>query len=443
MIRPSRVRAIAGHEFRTVVYRASYLLVTFGLPLLFSTITGGMVALQADFLSERIDQVAVYGLVDDADLIRSEDIWSSIAEVEDEDARAVLEVRGDPNGRFLALDGIILQLLPSRADIIAALRVKSLDGAYAIQSDYLESGGVDMYVSSTGPLVSVQSATVEPVLRHILIERILVDHVPRPTIERVLNPMEMSRQNVAEEGTVRETRDRGLEILVRTAVPFLLGVLLLTALLSASGYLVQAITIDKESKVVEVLLSSADPDEILTGKLLGLGAAGLLQFFVWTLMVVAAALIMASATLNVTVPWQALAISPLIFVLGYLFIGSLMLATGSLGTSAPEAQKLTIGWAVLAVIPLMMILILLELPHGALAKVFTWIPFSAPLTLVVRLSVDPAGVMWWEVAGAILVLLISTWFSIRIGARLFRVGLLLTGSRPPLRDLLRQARLLD
>jgi ABC-2 type transport system permease protein len=117
-----------------------------------------------------------------------------------------------------------------------------------------------------------------------------------------------------------------------------------------------------------------------------------------------------------------------------------MLATAALGANAAESQKLTMGWAVLAIIPLMVLVILLEDPHGALGQVMTWIPFTAPLTVVIRLAVDATGIAWWEVAGSIALLTTAIWLSIRIGARLFRVGFLLTGTRPPLADLWRQSR---
>jgi len=145
---------------------------------------------------------------------------------------------------------------------------------------------------------------------------------------------------------------------------------------------------------------------------------------------------------SVAIPWEALGYAPVFFVLGYLFIGSLMLATGSLGTSAPEAQKMTIGWAMLSVLPLMLMIVLLEEPNGAWGQVLSLVPFSAPLTMIVRLSVDPAGVAGWEIALSMGILLASTWLAIRVGARLFRVGLLLGGSRPSMREIMRQARLL-
>ena len=346
---------------------------------------------------------------------------------------------------FMVLDAVVLRRFAGEDEAIELLQEGRLGAVYVVAEDYLESGQVTVYESENGPVISVRSATVEPVLSRLLADRLLRGSVDDAIVERALSPMQLERAVATESGVVRSGEDRVIEIILRTGVPFLLGVLLLTALLSASGYLVQTIALDKESKVVEVLLSSADPDEILTGKLVGLGGAGLLQFFVWAAMVVGGALVLAAivASLDIPIPWEAIAISPVFFVMGYLFIGSLMLCTGSLGSSVPESQKLTLGWAMLAVLPLMMMVILLEEPHGAVGQLLTWIPFSAPLTVVVRMSIDPEGIAWWEVLGALGVLLASTWLAIRFGARLFRVGLLLTGSRPGLRELLRQARLLD
>jgi len=80
-------------------------------------------------------------------------------------------------------------------------------------------------------------------------------------------------------------------------------------------------------------------------------------------------------------------------------------------------------------------------PHGLTARVMTWIPFTAPVTMIFRLTFDAEGVTWGEIFGSLLMLLLSTWFALKIGARLFRVGLVLTGTRPKWREILRQARL--
>jgi ABC-2 type transport system permease protein len=89
----------------------------------------------------------------------------------------------------------------------------------------------------------------------------------------------------------------------------------------------------------------------------------------------------------------------------------------------------------------MMMSILIREPHGTFAKVMSVIPFSSGSVIMLRSSMDPGSLGWWEIAAALAVLLISTWVAIRVGARLFRVGLLSAGARPSLREILRQARL--
>jgi ABC-2 type transport system permease protein len=118
-----------------------------------------------------------------------------------------------------------------------------------------------------------------------------------------------------------------------------------------------------------------------------------------------------------------------------------MLGTGSLGNNVRESQQFSMVWTLLTVIPLVFLQVLIVEPHATLGRVLTWIPFTAPVTVVLRTALDAKGIAWWEIAGSFVVMVISTWIAIRVGARLFRVGLLLTGARPKLREILRQARL--
>jgi ABC-2 type transport system permease protein len=422
-MRPKRIATIARFEFLAVVKRWSYLLATFGLPLFLAGISGTVLGVQTYFLTQRAAESSTFGLVDDADVVDR-------SRFEDENSELTWTVRGT--------DVVLFEELEKAT---ARLETGELRAVYVVQSDYLETGQVRSIESKKTPLLSARGTSVEPLLQSLLRESLIDGRVDEDVRERVLSPANFVRSRLGPDGVETEDLDQALDLLMRTTIPLFLGILLLTALLSASGYLVQTVATDKESKIVEVLLSSVAPEEILAGKLLGLGAAGLVQFAAWSSMVVFVAL-SASAALAavVSIPWLAIVISPVVFVLGYLFLGSLMLATAALGANAAESQKLTMGWAVLAIIPLMVLVILLEDPHGALGQVMTWIPFTAPLTVVIRLAVDATGIAWWEVAGSIALLTTAIWLSIRIGARLFRVGFLLTGTRPPLADLWRQSR---
>lgn len=422
-MRPDRILTIAKFEFSSVVKRWSYLITTFGLPFFLALISGTVLGAQTYFLTQRAAESSAFGLIDEAGVLDD----------------SVFEDQGD--ARVWEVNAIEVELYDSIDEARADLEAGQIRALYVVEPEYLRTGEVRAVQSEKTPLLSMRGTTVEPVLRSLLRRSLVVDLVDEEVRERVLAPAVFVRTRLAPGGEDVSGIDETIDLLVRTTIPLFLGVLLLTALLSASGYLVQTVSTDKESKIVEVLLSSVTPEEVLAGKLFGLGAAGLLQFAVWSSMVVLIAMSASAALASfVAIPWGAIAVAPALFILGYLFMGSLMLATAALGANAAESQKLTVGWAMLAILPLMVMVVLLDEPNGFLGQLMTWVPFTSPLTVILRLAVDASGIAWWEVVGSMLVLILSTWVSIRVGAKLFRVGFLLTGFRPSLAELWRQAR---
>jgi len=144
---------------------------------------------------------------------------------------------------------------------------------------------------------------------------------------------------------------------------------------------------------------------------------------------------------QVEMPWRTLLVALPLFMLAFLFFGSLMLGTGSLGSNMREAQQLSMMWSLTAALPLMLMSVLLREPHGLVARAMTWLPLTAGPVIVMRSSLDADSLVWWEIAGSMLLLVGVTWIAIRAGARLFRVGLLSAGARPSFREVIRQARL--
>ena len=199
-------------------------------------------------------------------------------------------------------------------------------------ADYLERGGVDTYAPET---LRMGGSDARSALGALLRQRLLAGRVDEQVAARVTNPTSGGRRYAVTpdgqlgDGSVAAT-------VTRLVVPIAFMVLFLMSIMMSAGYLLQGTATEKENKVVEVLLASANPDEILTGKLVGLGGAGLLQIGVWLVMLGAAGVgvVPMLVAARVEVPWLALALALPLFVLAFLFFGSLMLGTGSIGCSA-------------------------------------------------------------------------------------------------------------
>jgi ABC-2 type transport system permease protein len=414
MIRWRKATTVAWFELSSTVRRVGYLIVTLGMPL-FAILYGGLALIPGYLVMRHAGQGSTFGVVDQSGRL------------------------GISDGEKITVEKVLFKSFGSEQAASAALREKrTIRGYFVVPEDYLATGRVMAHSAADTPLGPWQSFDE---LGRLLRTRLLEGRVTADVSERVVEP-------VAKRETFRVRPDgskvlEGREAIVgRLVLPLGFVLLLFTSILMSGSYLIQATATEKENRVIEVLLSSASADEVMTGKLLGLGGAGLLQVMVWIAMMlgVRSGFSELVATLHVQVSWQAVALSPVLFVGAYLFLGSLMLGTGSLGGNVRESQQLGMLWAFAATVPLLFLPMLIAEPHGPIAHFLTWLPFSAPATLVFRMSIDPDGIAFWETVGSLVMLVMSTWLSVRVASRLFRIGLLLTGGRPRWRDVLRQAR---
>jgi len=440
MIRWTKVKAIATFEFLAAVKRPGYLITTFGMPV-FMGIYAGVVALPAYYAQKKDAELSVWGVVDESRLLALKADAEPSADRLPETLRKALEAAGQRGAiaRAIANEHFVFRPFESEGAARAAVAARSVKGYFVVPSDYLASGEVKSYQNAGANLSGLDPRRA---FERLLRERLVAGLADGRISARILNPIQDNRSyDITRSGHVQE--GGGAASAVRIVVPVAFMVLFLMSVLMTSGYLIQGTATEKENKVVEVLLASANPDEILGGKLFGLGAAGLLQIFVWLSILTVGGLGIVPLILssNFEFPWISLALAVPLFLLGFLFFGSLMLGTGSLGSNMRESQQLAMMWSLTAALPMMMMALLISDPHGIAARVMTWIPFTAAPVVMFRASLDLAYLQWWEVGGTFLVLAVSSWIALRIGGRLFRVGLLSAGSRPSFREIIRQARL--
>ena len=429
---------IATFEFLTAVRRPGYLITTFGMPI-FMAAYGGVVAIPAYFASRAVREPAVYGVIDPGGILKIEKDIKSTQEMP-EDVRKAIEASGAAGANAAAFmgSGSIFRPFPSEDVARTALASRAIKGYFVLPADYLTKGVVDIYTQDAMNLSGSESRNA---FADLIRQSLLRGRLDEQEIARVLAPLKETRRfSITKTGEVTDGGQRAG--FVRVAVPIIFTVLFLMSVLMTSGFLMQGTATEKGNKVVEVLLSAAGPDQILAGKLLGLGAAGLLQITVWIviLMVGGIGVVPMLISSQVQMPWLSLALAIPLFIIAFLFFGSLMLGTGSLGSNMREAQQLAMVWSLTAALPMMMMAVLLREPHGIVSRVMTWLPFSAAPVIMFRASIDLDALPWWEVAGSILVLIVSTFIAIRLGATLFRIGLLST-SRPSLAEIMRQAKL--
>ena len=218
---------------------------------------------------------------------------------------------------------------------------------------------------------------------------------------------------------------------LRLLAPVVLAALLYSSIFMSSSFLLQSVTTEKESRLVEILLASVEPLELLAGKVVGLGLLGLVQIAVWA----SSGLVLANAGTAALVAGAAVALRPELvalgaayFLLGYVFYASLMGAVGALVPTFQDSGPLTFAILFPAWLPFFVLQSLLESPHGVVARAFSLLPPTAPLVMLLRVA--SGGVPAWEVAASLALLGVGSVAVLALAARLFRASVLLGGRTP-------------
>jgi ABC-2 type transport system permease protein len=225
------------------------------------------------------------------------------------------------------------------------------------------------------------------------------------------------------------------------AMPYVFALLFMMSLFFTSGYLLQGVSEEKENRLIEILLSSVSARQLLTGKVIGLGAAGLIQIVIWlmsSVVLLAIASLFFSLPEGLSIPVGLITFGIIYFILGYLLFGILMATLGSIGSTARESSQWTGIFVMPAVAPLILIPLFIENPDHLIFIIFTLFPLTAPVAAIMKLSVDAMPV--WELLLSIAILIASIIGAMWLASRVFRTFLLMYGKRPNVREIRRYIR---
>jgi ABC-2 type transport system permease protein len=235
-------------------------------------------------------------------------------------------------------------------------------------------------------------------------------------------------------------REGGLEADLLTGFVFAL-MLYMTILLY--GISVQrSILEDKNSRIVEILLSTVRPLQLMLGKVIGVGGVGLTQYAIWAAVAVAgSAYVKASnpAFANMaTIAPLTLVFFVVYFVLGYLLYSAIYAAIGAMVNTDQEAQQMQMPVTMLLVIPMIFLQFILKDPDSTTSIVLSLVPFFTPILMMIRLTT--ATPPMWQLLLSVVIMLGSILACAAIAARIFRIGILMYGKRPTLPEIFRWIR---
>ncbi|MFB3814315.1 MAG: ABC transporter permease [Terriglobales bacterium] len=234
---------------------------------------------------------------------------------------------------------------------------------------------------------------------------------------------------------------RGKETRTSTAAGFLTSfimvMLLYTTLLLYGMAVMRAVIEEKTSRVMEVLLSSATARDLMTGKILGVGAAGLTQVLIW--IIVAGLFVLPAAASGAM---QDLSISPLaigsfavFFLLGYLLYSAIYAAIGAMVNSEQEGQQLAVAGMFPLIIAISLMMLVLRQPNAPASVWLSMVPFFTPILMHLRIAVYPPPL--WQIALSIVLLALTVWGMTALCGRIYRVGILMYGKRPTLPEVMK------
>jgi ABC-2 type transport system permease protein len=271
-------------------------------------------------------------------------------------------------------------------------------------------------------------ARFEEALNSIRIRQMLESEgIRRNLIQKIHERTIVRQKKIEEEGKVSDVN------FVTTFFMSVVFILLLMMTVIYSGQmLVRSMIEEKSSRLIEMIVSSSTPDEILTGKILGLSLLGLTQIAIWVI-------IGLSLIVSTSLPIAAFSnIVPMLiyFILGFLFYTSLFVGIGSTVSTEQEAQQVTTYISLILMLPVVIALPAIQNPDFMLTKIFSYFPLTIPTVMLLRLNVQ--NVPGIEILLTMTILILSIFIVTKISARMFKIGISSYGSSPTLKEIFNQ-----
>jgi ABC-2 type transport system permease protein len=313
-----------------------------------------------------------------------------------------------------------------------ALINKDITEYFVIPPDFISTGIIKRYIMQKEVTPSDVTTTA---IKNFLSSNLLAGKVPTTTLARIEAPLNLVTTTLTATGSVASEQG-GLTNLI---IPGIFSLLLALSLAFSSAYVLQGLGEEKENRLMEILLSSVSTRQLMIGKVLGIGTAGLVQVVVWVVSI-PLLLNLASSSIGgfistIQIPTNFLFLGVVYFILGYSLFAVLSAGVAAISPTVREAQGLAAIFTLFVLAPLWSYSLLLLFPNSPIWVVFSIFPFSAPVLVMLRLGM--IGVPAWQLIASMAVLVFSIVGGLLLAAKLLRTYSLMYGKRPNLGEIFR------
>ncbi len=300
-----------------------------------------------------------------------------------------------------------------------------VEGYFLIPVDVMEKGTIEYRSENVGNIRDQERFS--KVLEDVIVERRLeAAGFDSQKIRSLTTDVNVKTIKVSSKG---EEKESGFLETFFTGYIFIM--MLFTLVMSSGQMLIRSLVEEKSNRIVEVLMSSCSSKELLTGKILGLSLLGLTTIAFWLFILV-------GVNFSIKTPFVSfdhLALLLTYFLLGYLLYVAIFVAAGAPVSTEQEAQQMTAYVTLLVIFPIALAIPAMQNPDSTMVKILSQIPLLTPTMMALRISIQVPAL--WEIALSLVTLSASIVIMMWVAAKIFRIGILVTGKRPSLKEMYR------
>jgi len=427
---------IIKREYLTKVKNKSFIIMTFLSPLIFIA----LIAVVAYLSQLNNDKVRVISVLDEYGLAR--DIFES-----------------SDNTSYNFLDGMSLE--------DAKALIQETEGYGVLHIEPVEEGKTNVtgltFYSEESPSITIISSLESKIQRELTLQNRLKEGIDVEKLNASVVHININQESF--EGEKTSKMDSVVKLIFGGAA----GYLLFMFIIIYGNMIMRSVIEEKTSRIIEVIISSVKPIQLMLGKIIGTSLAGITQFAIWIILggvlMTVASLILGVDVAQMQTPQQQLMeqamenpevnmelqnmfaaffnlpLANLIlafiffFIGGYLLYSSLYAAIGAAVDNETDTQQFMLP----IIMPLVLavyigIFTVIEDPHGTVSTVFSFIPLTSPVVMLMRI---PFGVPLWQQVLSLLILVGSFVLTVWFAAKIYRVGILMYGKKPSYKELIK------